>query len=232
MRFLRILPLFLFMAVGVMAHTFPQHRLSLDWWKTRWEAQKAAVEEGETKILFIGDSLTQGFEGAGKEVWAEFYAPRGAKNFGISGDRTEHALWRLKRLDWSKVQPDVAIILIGSNDTGHKMQAAETTAAGVADCVEIVRAKSPETQVLVLGLLPRGFKNYAMDRNRNAEVNELLAHLDDGQNVHFLDVGSQFIAENGDLPTDLFPDTLHLSGEAYRMWAEAMEPKLAELLER
>ena len=67
-------------------------------WKDRQDLlNKRASEAGEkAQVIFIGDSITQGWEGAGKEVWARYYAPRNAVNLGIGGDRTQHVLWRLE----------------------------------------------------------------------------------------------------------------------------------------
>ncbi len=43
--------------------------------------------------MFLGDSITDRWRSAGKEIWAERYAPKNAVNFGIGGDRTENVLW-------------------------------------------------------------------------------------------------------------------------------------------
>ena len=64
-------------------------------WMQRHEAMNARVKQGNVDLVFIGDSITQGWEGAGKEVWDKFYGKRNAVNLGISRDRTQHALWRL-----------------------------------------------------------------------------------------------------------------------------------------
>lgn len=64
-------------------------------WTKRHESFNERVKQGNVDLVFIGDSITQGWEGAGKGVWAEFYAKRNAVNLGIGGDRTQHVLWRL-----------------------------------------------------------------------------------------------------------------------------------------
>jgi hypothetical protein len=56
-------------------------------------------------VIFIGDSITQGWEGSGKEVWSTYYAKRNAVNLGISGDRTQHVLWRLDHGNIDGLQP-------------------------------------------------------------------------------------------------------------------------------
>src|SRR5690349_4821030 len=50
---------------------------------------------GKAEVIFVGDSITQGWEGNGKEIWARYFAPRHAINLGIGSDGTQHVLWRL-----------------------------------------------------------------------------------------------------------------------------------------
>ncbi len=62
-------------------------------------------KEGTAELVFLGDSITQGWDGKGKEVWAKYYGQRKAANFGISGDRTEHVLWRMDHGNFDGLKP-------------------------------------------------------------------------------------------------------------------------------
>ena len=53
------------------------------------------VAKGEGDVIFLGDSITQGWEGAGKKAWARHFAPLKPVNLGIGGDQTGHVLWRI-----------------------------------------------------------------------------------------------------------------------------------------
>ena len=64
-------------------------------WTKRHESFNKRVAQGNCDLIFIGDSITQGWEGRGKGVWAKHYAKRNAVNLGIGGDRTQHVIWRL-----------------------------------------------------------------------------------------------------------------------------------------
>ena len=66
-------------------------------WLKRHESFNEISKKGEAQLVFLGDSITQGWEGNGKEVWAKNWAPLKAANFGIGGDRTEHALAAAER---------------------------------------------------------------------------------------------------------------------------------------
>src|SRR5688572_13147357 len=108
-----------------------------------------AVEAGEkAKVVFIGDSITEGWEKDGKEVWAKYYAPRNAVNLGIGGDRTQHVLWRLDNGNIEGIKPKLAVLMIGTNNASSN--SSEQIADGVTAIVKKLREKLPETKVLVL----------------------------------------------------------------------------------
>ena len=89
-------------------------------WMRRHESFNERVKQGNVDLLFIGDSITQGWENdpprGGKQVWAEFYAKRNAMNLGISGDRTQHVLWRLENGNLEGIKPKLAMLMIGTNN--------------------------------------------------------------------------------------------------------------------
>ena len=84
--------------------------------------------------------------------------------------------------------------------------------------------------VLLLGVFPRDPDPTGEKRKLNAAINEIIARFDDGERVHFLDIGDKFLAEDGRLTKDIMPDFLHLSPAGYEIWAEAIEAPLAELM--
>ena len=49
-------------------------------WMKRHESFNARVAQGNVDLIFIGDSITQGWERNGKNVWAKFYDKRNAVN--------------------------------------------------------------------------------------------------------------------------------------------------------
>lgn len=198
------------------------------WRLERHNAMKARLLEGNADLLFIGDSITQGWEETGKEVWDYYYADRNAVNLGTSSDRTFHVLWRLDDLDFSKVSPKLAIIMIGTNN--RVMHTAEQIAEGVTAIVQSVRGKLPQTKVLLLGIFPRETTPDAENRVKLAAANKILANLDDGQNVFFLDIGEEFLNDDGLLPEEIMPDALHPNTLGYWIWARAMEPAVSRLM--
>jgi lysophospholipase L1-like esterase len=197
-------------------------------WMQRHEQINARAVPGEVDLVFIGDSITQGWEGAGKAAWQKFYGPRKAMNAGIGGDRTQHVLWRLDNGNVEGITPKVAVVMIGTNNA--KSDAPADTAAGIEAIVTKLRDKLPQTKILLLAVFPRGATPDDALRKKNTAVNETVAKLDDGERVFFLDIGPKFLTADGTLEKVIMPDLLHLSPRGYEIWAESIEPKLVELL--
>lgn len=200
-------------------------------WKVRADLLDERLKETpDTGLLFIGDSITQGWEGAGaREVWAKYYARRKAVNLGIGGDRTQHVLWRLVNAPLDGVKPKAAVVMIGTNNSNGEDNTPGQIVEGVEAIVRKLRERLPQTKILLLGIFPRG-ENFGPQRGKLTQINQVLAKLDDGGNVHFLDIGHHFLNRDGVLPAGIMPDYLHLSAKGYELWAQAIEPKLAELL--
>jgi beta-glucosidase len=191
--------------------------------------QRAKVLPGDYDIEFIGDSITQGWEGAGKNVWQEFYGPRKVINFGVSGDRTEHVLWRFEQGQLAGIKAKVAVLMIGTNNSGKGRNTPDEILAGVIAVVNQIRNRQPDTKILLLAIFPRG-KAFNDQRGDILQVNQALARLDDGQHVFYLDLGPQFIENDGSISTGMMKDALHPGEAGYRVWATGMEPKLKALL--
>jgi lysophospholipase L1-like esterase len=191
------------------------------------EAFVAIAKKGDVDVLFLGDSITAGWRGAGKEVWAKNFAPLKAANFGIGGDRTQHVLWRITNGELDGIKPRLAVLMIGTNNVGSDKP--EAIAEGVTAIVKTIREKSPETKVLLLAVFPRGKQIPNPQNDTLIEVNKTIAKLDDGKNVRFLDIGPKFM-KDGQLPMEISPDYVHLSAKGYDIWAEAILPLLNEML--
>jgi lysophospholipase L1-like esterase len=211
-------------------------------WMKRHEGFNVISKQGEAPLVFLGDSITQGWSGKGKATWEKYYTPRKAANFGIGGDRTEHVLWRLDHGNFDGLSPKLIVLMIGTNNTGHVGRpqkelngatyqcSAEQTAEGVKQILEALKKKCPKSKILLLGIFPRGEKPSDAMRRQNEATNALIAKFADGQTVQFLDIGQTFLQPDGTLTREIMPDLLHLSEAGYDKWAAALEPKVKELL--
>lgn len=211
-------------------------------WQKRHESFNVISKKGEAPLVFLGDSITQGWDGRGKEAWAKHWAPLNAANFGIGGDRTEHVLWRLENGNFDGLKPKLIVLMIGTNNTGHQGRpqaelqgakyacSAEQTAEGVKAIIGKLQAKTPETQILLLGIFPRGATKDDKYRMQNEATNALIAKLDDGKKVHFMDISKTFLQPDGTLSKEVMPDLLHLSPAGYELWSTAIEDKVKALM--
>lgn len=200
------------------------------WWKERAKLLDDRLEQTpDAEVLFIGDSIVQGWETAGKDVWARYYGSHKAVNLGIGGDRTQHVIWRLENAPLGKVKPKVAVVMIGTNNTSADDNTPGQIAEGVAAIVNKLRLRLPSTKVLLLAIFPRN-ENFGTQRGKIAQINQVLGKLADDPMVTFLDIGHRFLTLDGVITADIMPDYLHPSAEGYQLWAEAMEPTLKNML--
>ena len=230
-------------ADDVPASAIPTDRLDQPWWAQRHAQVLGQVRANpQAPLLLIGDSITQNYDKAKapdedfQPTWQTFYGARGAINLGFSADGTQHLLWRLDHGEVDGLHPKVAMLLIGTNNTGWLQQNAEQTQLGIDAVIAKLEQKLPDTRILLLGLLP---SDISAEKSRaDAEVNRYLAErYGDNPRVTYLDIGSIFLRD-GKLDTARFYDTrftpaagaLHPDSVGQRKMAEAIEPTLARLL--
>ncbi len=213
--------------------------------RRKHEAFLARGKAGPIGVLMLGDSITEGWNGANgarNHIWEKFYGAMQPANFGIGGDQTQHVIWRIENGELDDIHPKVVVLMIGTNNTGG--HTAEEITAANKKIVEMIRAKIPETKVLLLGIFPRGARKNAQGvvteaaiagaakvMEKITAVNAELAQLDDGKNVRYLDIGEKFLGQDGKIPWQIMPDQLHPTAAGYQLWAEAMQPRLTEMMQ-
>ena len=201
----------------------------LDWWGKRHYKVLSEIASGDVDLIYVGDSITHGFENKGKAIWDEYYAPRNAVNMGFSGDRTQHVLWRFDHGEIDGISPKLAILMIGTNNSNGNDNTAEEIADGIkAICAEM-RTKLPKTKILMLAIFPRG-EGPSAQREKNAKASLLASQIADGKHIFYLDINDKFLTADGTLSKDIMPDLLHPNEKGYTIWAEAIEPTVKELM--
>jgi len=190
----------------------------------------AQAKEGKARLVFLGDSITAGWARQ-PAIWENAFGAYDPVNFGIGGDRTQHVLWRIENGELEGIRAKAVVLMIGTNNANA--DSAEDIARGVAAIVETIRAKQPQAKILLLAVFPRGDKptgKLGAAHEKLKQVNATIAKLDDGKTVHYLDIGAKFPVVDGALSAEAMPDFLHLSESGYRIWADAIAGKLAELM--
>lgn len=202
--------------------------MSVAAWKERHENNLKRLKEGPVDLLFVGDSITEGW--GNNSVWQKTYAPEKAANIGIGGDTTENVLWRLENGEAEGISPKVAVLLIGTNNFGLEGHSTDQVAKGVAAVVGSLRKKLPSTKIILLAIFPRDEKPTADIRKKIKTVNDQIMRLDDRKSVRYLDIGPKLANPDGSLSKEIMPDFLHLSEKGYQIWADAMAPLLKDLM--
>lgn len=198
-----------------------------DWWLPRHEqklAEKNAMDRVD--LVFLGDSITQGWEDAGRDVWDECYGSFNTLNLGFNGDRTEHVLWRLAHGAVDNITPKLLVLLIGTNNTGHRQDPAAETALGIQHILSVLREKLPQTKILLLAIFPRSAKPTQKLRVLNDEVNRLIQPYADGEKVIYLNINACFLDDSGCVTPDIMSDHLHLNSPQYQVWASAISSSI------
>ena len=204
---------------------------AVKWWMPRHEAKLAQRKSmKQLDLLMVGDSITHGWENKGKPVWDQFYASRNALNIGFSGDRTEHVIWRFQNGAIDDINPKLAVLMIGTNNTGHRKENPEHTAIGIRRVIDELHLRLPNTKLLLLGVFPRGADKEDELRKINDQINEIISGYADEKKVWYLDISDQFLEDSNVLPKSLMPDLLHPNEKGYEVWANAMEPMIKKLL--
>ena len=218
-------------AIAALKPEVQTAKWAVKWWMPRHEQKLAAMKkQGRVDLLMIGDSITHSWENGGRKTWDKYYAKRHAFNIGFSGDRTEQVIWRLQNGEVDGISPKLAVIMIGTNNTGHRQDKPEHTAAGIKAIIGELRKRLPKTKLLLLAVFPRGAKADDKLRVINDGINKRISGFADNESVFYLDINDKFLAKDGTLPKSVMPDLLHPNPQGYGIWAEAMEPTIAKLM--
>ena len=195
----------------------------------RHEGFVATAKQGNIDLLLHGDSITDWWlQEANKPVFDKYFGNIRTANFAVAGDTTQGVLWGLRTGEGQGYQPKAVMLMIGTNNTGTFT--APEIAEGIGAVVMELRRDFPDAKILLLAIFPRGRPGDPV-RDKIAEVNQIVAKLDDQKRVFYMDIGRKFLDENGVfLPDSFRADNLHPQAKGYDIWGEAVSAKLAELM--
>ena len=197
-------------------------------WVVRHEGFVEIARKGGVDLLFVGDSITDGWRSGGKAIWEKDFASLKAANFGISGDQTQHVLWRLQNGELDGIRPKLAVLMIGTNNLRGNSD--EEIVEGIKAIIKDLHEKTPATKILLLGIFPRAEKADAPQRARIKHINSIIARLDDGKILRYMDIGDKFLEPDGTLPKAIMPDFLHPNARGYQIWADTIMPTVQEMM--
>jgi lysophospholipase L1-like esterase len=200
--------------------------------QAKHQANREVAKQGDAEVLFMGDSITDFWRNAdgpfaGKPVLDKHFGQWKVANFGIAGDTTQGVLYRLQDGEGQGFSPRAIMLMIGTNNTARN--SAAEIAEGIGAIVLELQRDFPRAKILLLGVFPRSRPNDPV-RATIADINRTIAKLHDGERVHYLDIGAQFLAADGTIPADVMSDLLHPSAKGYEIWAQAVKEPLTQLM--
>lgn len=198
----------------------------MDWFQTLWNERRsvwaADVAKDRGAVVFLGDSITQGWEAGLPAAFPELRIA----NRGISGDTTRGVLLRLHE-DVIALQPRAVVLLIGTNDL-EENAAPEVIASNVALILDALHAHRADLPVLLCRVFP---SSAAMRRPRD-QIRRINALYDEvartRPQVTVVDTWSPFADAQGDARREEFPDLLHPNALGYAQWARILRPALRQ----
>jgi cephalosporin-C deacetylase len=195
---------------------------------------------GQIDVYFAGDSITRRW-GSSDAQYADLYANWktnfwgwNAANFAWGGDQTQHMLWRLRHGELDGVNPRIVVLMAGTNNVGRATPLgdagarAEQVARGVSAVVREIRQRAPAATIVITGITPRE-DNLAVMPVIN-EANRQIARLADGRSIRYININDELAFADGHLHDGMSQDGLHLTPQAYQVWADALKPIFTEIL--
>ena len=213
-------------------------------WHKRYDAKlkQIAAYKNDVDMVWIGDSITHFWEKdcngnnnkykiGGLNTYKKYFSNYKVINLGYSGDRTENTLWVVNESGYLKnLKAKMAVVMIGTNNIGHKRSTPAAAAAGVTKIVEGIRTQLPDAKIVLFGVFPRGANAKHIFRKQVAEINKVICKLGDDKNVFYCDITDKFVDKKGNLPRTLMPDVLHPNDAGYEIWAQAMMPYIEKFV--
>lgn len=204
-----------------------------------WAERHAAVLERNKTVkpayVFFGDSTTHWWGGEpkstmpviGADSWKKLFGKHAVTNFGFGFDYIDNAYYRADNGELDGISPRVILVCLGTNNLGHRGDSAKICGDNMAAFVELLRKKSPNAKILLVGIYPRCETRHA---EIIAETNALYAKLADEKHVFFTDPGKLLLGSDKKTANPKFMrDTVHLNADGYRIIGAALAKTLAEI---
>ena len=213
-----------------------------DWWQQQSDIDSLLTVRKKLDILFVGNSITQGIAGhrpnvthrPGKAAFEKAFSDYRWECAGISGDRTQNVLWRLKNGHYTVADPLVIVVTIGVNNFNGDTP--EEIATGIGRIAQWIRDSMPHTKLVLLGPLPAGMTENSPYRLKYKQVQVLIQkHMSDESRIICENLKERFIMndENGKLNQQYYSrDGIHLISSGYEVFAEEIATTIKKLVRR
>lgn len=219
-----------------------EYRSGAGWQGRNWQQEfdhvkKTLASKKDAKLVFLGDSITQGWSGSQDRVATEGgsraidrYAKWNAVSTGIAGNRTEHMLAMLENGLLDEVNPKAIVLMIGVNNANTGQNTGREVALGTTRVIEEVRKREPQAKLIVFGSFPGQDKNTLVRQSLDLDQ-DLLARwvqLKKDKSIIYVDPRPAFLNADGSLNDGIRSDKIHLTPKGYDIWSQLLEKPLAD----
>jgi len=204
------------------------------------EQLMAKRSQGRIDIYFEGDSITRRWGATDYpqllDNWNRNFFGWNAANFGWGADRVENILWRLENGELNGINPEVIVLLAGTNNVGNRLpaegieEAAANVTRGIRAVVRVMQSKAPAAVIILMGIFPRNDNPEVMPEIDR--INASLAGMADGRRIRYLNINDKLADRSSRLHDGMMNDRdkLHPALKGYQAWADALKPLFTELL--
>lgn len=200
--------------------------LKYDWaWRCRFQEENRTMDSQPPRVVFMGDSITEGWS----KLDPDFFA-RGYANRGISGQTSAQMLVRFYQ-DVVALHPKVVHIMAGTNDVAGNggPTTAEQYHNTIRSMVDIARANAIQ---VVIGAIPPADRfswNPAIKPALQiADLNRWLRDYAKANGLAFADYYTAMAGPNGELLPAYATDGVHPIAAGYAVMRPIAERAIAE----
>jgi len=194
-------------------------------------AQLASPAKGERRIVFMGDSITEGWGKHPEGNVGEFFPGKPYVNRGISGQTTPQMLVRL-RPDVIDLKPFAMVLLGGINDIAENTgpMPLSATEGNIQSMVEL--ARTHDIRVILCTLSPAKAFPWRPSINPEPKVLEFNSWIKTyaaAEHIPLVDYYSLLVDKTGAFPADLSYDGVHPTAKGYALMQTAVEKAISQL---
>ena len=190
-------------------------------------AQLPAPQKGEKRVVFMGNSITEGWLNARPE----YFKNKPFVNRGISGQTTPQMLLRFRQ-DVVALKPAVVVILAGTNDIAGNTGPAtlEEIYGNIRSMVDIAQANG--IQVLLCSVLPATdfpWRSGPSPSVKIVKLNAMIKVYAREAGIAYVDYFSAVANTQNGMKEELSEDGVHPNGAGYAMMEPVLDAVLANV---
>lgn len=191
-------------------------------------AQLAAPAKGEKRVVFMGNSITEGWI----NTHPDFFKANPYVNRGISGQTTPQMLVRFHQ-DVVDLQPEAVVILAGTNDIAGNT--GPSTLKMIMDNLKAMAeiAEANDIEVILCSVLP--VKRYSWRPEVEAtqqvvDLNKMIKEYCQQEKIIYLDYFSAMATPENFMIPEYTTDEVHVTPKGYDLMEQMVQEAIKKAL--